>query len=53
MGLEASPEEIAVIEVVDAVYAPGLQALLAEGFDGVPHEPSDDMSRPPRAAPER
>ncbi|HEX3262402.1 MAG TPA: hypothetical protein VHR37_01965 [Solirubrobacterales bacterium] len=53
MGLEASQEEIAVIEVVDAVYGPNLRALMAEGFDGIPHELGDDMSRPPRGATER
>jgi hypothetical protein len=53
MGLEAGQEEIAVIEVVDAVYGGSLRALMAEGFDGIPHEPGDDMSRPPHAEPER
>ena len=53
MGLEASPEEITVIEVVDAVYGHNLRALMAEGFDGIPHELGDDMSRPPRDAMER
>jgi hypothetical protein len=50
LGLAASPEEVAIIEAVDAIYGPSLQALLAERFDGVPHEPGADMSRPPRTA---
>jgi len=53
MGLGAGQEEIAVIEVVDAVYGPSLRALMAEGFDGIPHKPGDDMSRRPRAEPDR
>lgn len=53
IDLEAGQEEIAVIEAVDAIYGPSLRALMAEGFDGIPHEPGADMSRPPRAEPER
>lgn len=48
LGLEAGPDEIAVIEAVDAIYGPSLEALLAEGFDGIPQEPGADMSEPPR-----
>jgi hypothetical protein len=50
LSLDAGPDEIAVIEAVDAIYGPSLQALLAEGFDGIPHEPGADMSKPPPAA---
>ena len=46
-------DEIAVIEVVDAIYGLNLRALMAEGFDGIPHEPGADMSRPPRVESER
>ena len=52
-GLAAEPDEIAVIEAVDAIYGPSLRALMAEGFDEIPHEPGADMSRPPRTAAER
>lgn len=49
-GLAAGPDEIAIVEAVDAIYGPSLQALMAEGFDGIPHEPGADMSKPPRTA---
>jgi hypothetical protein len=53
LGLQAGPDEIAVIEAVDAIYGPSLEALLAQGFDGIPHEPGADMSEPPRTDEER
>jgi hypothetical protein len=53
LGLRAGPEEIAVIEAVDAIYGPALDALLADGFDGIPHEDGADMSKPPHAGEER
>jgi hypothetical protein len=53
LGLDAGADEIAIIEVVDTLYGPRLDALMAEGFDGVPHEPGADMSGPPRTAEER
>jgi hypothetical protein len=53
LGLRAGEDEIAVIQAVDAIYGPALDALMAEGFDGVPYETGADMSRPPRAAEER
>jgi hypothetical protein len=53
LGLEAGPDEIAVIQAVDAIYGPSLEALMAEGFDGIAHEPGADMSKPPRADSER
>jgi hypothetical protein len=53
LGLEAGPDEIAVIAAVDAVYGSDLQALMAAGFDRIPHEPGADMSRPPRTDEER
>jgi hypothetical protein len=53
LGLEAGPDEIAVIQAVDAIYGPSLEALMAEGFDGIPHEPGADMSKPPRTDAER
>jgi hypothetical protein len=53
LRLDAGPDEIAVIEAVDAIYGRTLEALMAEGFDDIPHEPGADMSEPPRAAEER
>lgn len=53
LGLSAGEDEIAVIQAVDAIYGPPLDALMAEGFDGIPHEPGADMSKPPRADSER
>ena len=53
LRVEAGPDEIAVVEAVDAIYGPTLEALMAEGFDGIPHEPGADMSRPPRTDEER
>jgi hypothetical protein len=53
LGLRAADDEIAVIQAVDAIYSPSMEALMAEGFDGIPHEPGADMSRPPRTDSER
>jgi hypothetical protein len=53
LGVQAGPDEIAVIEAADAFYGPSLRALLAEGFDGIPHEPGADMSTSPRTEEER
>ena len=53
LGLDAGDDEIAVIQAVDAIYGPPLDALMAEGFDGIPHEPGADMSKPPRTDSER
>jgi hypothetical protein len=50
LGLEAGPDELAVITAVHAIYGPALDALMAEGFDGVADEPGADMSRPPHTA---
>jgi hypothetical protein len=52
LGLKAGADEIAVIEAVDAIYGPSLDAL-AEGFDGILNEPGADMSKPPRTDEER
>ena len=48
LGVPAGEAEIAVIEAVDGIYRPALDALLADGLDGVDHEPGADMSQPPR-----
>jgi hypothetical protein len=53
LELDAAPDEVAIIEVVDALYGPSLQALMAEGFDGIPDEPGADMSKPPHTTEER
>jgi hypothetical protein len=53
LGLDAGADEIAIIEAVDSIYGPALAALMAEGFDGIPHEAGADMSRPPRTGEER
>jgi hypothetical protein len=53
LGLSAGPDEIAIIEAVDSIYGPPLEALVAEEFDGIPHEPGADMSQPPRTGEER
>jgi hypothetical protein len=53
LGLHAGEDEIAVIQAVDAIYGPALEALMAEGFDGISHELGADMSKPPRTEPER
>jgi hypothetical protein len=53
LGLDAGEDEVAVILAVDAIYRTALEALMAEGFDGIPHEPGADMSQPPRTDSER
>jgi hypothetical protein len=53
LGLRAGADEIAVIQAVDAVYGPSLEALMAEGLDGIPHEPGADMAKPPQTDSER
>jgi hypothetical protein len=53
LGLDAGEDEIAVIQAVHAIYGPALDALIAGGFDGIPHESGADMSRPPLSAAER
>jgi hypothetical protein len=53
LGLRAGDDEIAVIQSADAVYRPPLEALMAEEFDGIPHEPGADMANPPRTDSER
>jgi hypothetical protein len=53
LGLDAGEDELAVIQAVDGIYGPALDALMAEGFDGIPHEPGADMSKPPRTDSER
>ena len=53
LGIGAGEEEIAVIGAVHAIYGPALDALMAEGLDGIPSEPGADMSSSPRTEPGR
>lgn len=45
--LPAHEAEIAVIEAVDGLYRPLIDALLEAELDGVPPEPGTDLSGPP------
>ncbi len=49
LGLETGEAELAVIEAVDALYGPLLQALLEAELDGVAPEPGADLASAPRA----
>ena len=49
LELEADEPELAVIEAVDALYGPPLQALIEAEIDGVEPEAGIDLSHPPRA----
>ena len=53
LGLEADDAELAVIEVVDALYRPLVDSLLAAELDQVDPEPGGDLSRGPRSLEER
>jgi hypothetical protein len=53
LDLQADDAELAVIEVVDALYRPLTEALLAAELDGIEPEPGADMSRGPRSLEER
>jgi hypothetical protein len=50
LGLEPDEAELAVIEAVDALYRPLMQALIEVDLAGVEPEPEIDLSRPPRDA---
>jgi hypothetical protein len=49
LGLRASEPELAVIDAVDSIYRPLLDALIRADFDGVEPEPGEDLSRGPHA----
>jgi hypothetical protein len=49
VGLETGDDELAVIEAVDAIYRPLVDALIRAELDGVEPEPGEDMSRGPGA----
>jgi hypothetical protein len=53
LDLGAGEAELAVIEVVDAIYRPPIEALLDAELDGVEPEPGADMSRGPRSLEQR
>jgi hypothetical protein len=47
IDLPAGDDELAVIEAVDGLYRPLIDALLEAELDGIPPEPGPDMSAPP------
>jgi len=49
LGFEASEAELAVIEAVDGLYRPSVDALIEADLTGIEPEPDADMSRGPRA----
>ena len=53
LGLNAGEAEFAVIEAVDGLYRPLIEALLEVELDGIEPEPGADMSRKPRSLDER
>ena len=48
LDLDAGDAELAVIEGVDALYRPLVEALIRAELDGVAPEPGADLSRAPR-----
>ncbi|MGH2926284.1 MAG: hypothetical protein ACRDK1_09985 [Solirubrobacterales bacterium] len=48
LGLPADEAELAVIEAVDGLYRPLVDALIAAELDGIEPEPGEDLSRAPR-----
>jgi hypothetical protein len=53
LGLEADEAELAVIEAVDSLYGPPLEALAETELDGVEPEAGIDPSHAPRSAERR
>jgi hypothetical protein len=49
LDLEATEAEMAVIEAVDGLYRPLVDALIEAELDGIEPEPGTDVSRGPRA----
>lgn len=49
LELGTAEPELAVIEAVDALYGPPLQALVEAELDGVEPEAGTDLSQAPRA----
>jgi hypothetical protein len=48
LGLDADETMLAVISVVDSLYGPLIEALIASDLSDVPPEESADMTTPPR-----
>jgi hypothetical protein len=53
LDLDASEEELAVIQGANALYRPLIDALLEAELDGVDPEPGADMSHGPRGLEQR
>jgi hypothetical protein len=53
LKLEVSQPELAVIEAVDALYRPHVDALIRASFDGIEPEPGTDLSTGPHAVARR
>jgi hypothetical protein len=53
LDLDTGEAELAVIEAVDALYRPPLEALLGAELDGVDPEPGTDLSRGPQTLEQR
>jgi hypothetical protein len=49
LGLQATEDEIAVIQAADGLYRPLIERLLEAELDGVDPEPGVNVSGPPRA----
>lgn len=48
LDLDTGDAELAVIEAVDSLYGPPLQALVEAELDGIEPEAGIDLSQPPR-----
>ncbi len=53
LEMEVSEAELAVIEAVDSLYRPLVDALIGAELDGVEPEPGADLSSGPRSLVER
>jgi hypothetical protein len=47
LGLEVDEVQLSVMEAVDAIYRPHVEALLAADLDDVVPEPRIDLALPP------
>ncbi len=53
LGVSADEAELAVIEAVDGIYRPLVDALIEADLDGIEPEPGEDLSRGPRSVDSR
>jgi hypothetical protein len=53
LGLEATDDELAVIQAADRLYRPLIERLIEAELDGVAPEPATDVSGPPRTLEQR